>query len=591
MSKLSGLGLIEILIALTVMSLGIATHSALFTQFQLHHASTRNQRLAWRLAEQKFDDLKDFRQLQSFADFDFNDIQNNSGGKQINNSLLLPAGPVDQRWLGAQTPQFNLSWQVENAYWQNSQLIYQDQTTQQPYPDQKRISIQVSWFEADEMKQINVQGLVAALSPLSEILLYRPQATGITHQPILQQQSAKEASNISITLDDLSSSVSEVKPLDQEKATQIRTETLDNHGHVLKQSVFLTVNCQCQFTADGYQKTSAHGHWDSVTQTLLPQSGDTVLKAQACALNEITGQCSDQTNTLCERCCRDHHDPKLNVVDNTGQVYCDPAHGIRDRCYDPFRNQEDYTNGQHRHYNSQGQIVSSGNYNESCRFRNINGNLEVYQDWYRLDLILVPWQWLQNSLPAYQSWLKASLTTVINNCESFWGQIRPDAPDSNIQWPNKQQLLSTLIQPWSLKPGESLLLNARGIYLDYMDSETISALRQMLTKNKNALSQIPFYELSLNTLAPYCLLNQSGWCSSASNNIEVGSGLQNSPNGLSPGLVLAKYYSDQPETISFSLKRRNSGLIPFVASSNFSGLDNDDQVIDKAEFSVQIQQP
>jgi hypothetical protein len=591
MSKIDGLGLLEILIALTVISLGIAMHSALFTQFQLHHASTRNQRLAWRLAEQKFDDLKDFRQLQSTADFDFNDIQNNSGGKQIKGSLLLPAGPVEQRWTGSLSPQFNLSWQVENGYWQNSQLIYQDPTKQPPYPDQKRISIQVSWFEADEIKQINVQGIVAALSPLSEILLYRPQATGVTHKPILQQQTDSASTDIPIALNDLSKLITEVKSLDQEKATQIRAVTVDHQGHVLKQSDFLTVSCQCQFSADGYQKTSAHGHWDTVEQTLFPQSGDTVLKAQGCALDEVSGQCSTQTNTLCERCCRDHHDPKLNIVDSAGQAYCDPVHGIRDRCYDPFRNQQDYTNGQHPHYNSQGQIVSSGNYIESCRFRNINGKLEVYQDWYRLDLILVPWQWLQNNLTPYQDWLKASLTTVIRNSDSFWGQIRPDDTDSSIQWPDKHQILDTLIQPWPLKLGDFLLLSARGLYVDYMDNTTVLGLKQLLSKNKNAISQIPFYELAVNTFAPYCLINQSGWCSSASDVIEVGAGLENSPNGLSPGLLSVKQYSDQQESISFSLKRNNSGLIPFASASDFSGLVNNDSAIDKAEFSVQILGP
>lgn len=591
MNKSSGLGMIEILIALTVMSLGIAMHSAVFTQFQLHHASTRNQRLAWRLAEQKFDDLRDFKQLQSIADFDFNDIQDNTGGKQINGSLLLPAGTIDKRWTGTNSTQFNLSWQVENGYWQNNQLTYQNQNSQHPYPDQKRISIQVAWFEVDELKQINVQGIVAALSPLSGILLYRPQTTTITHQPILKHQTSSDSASISIALDDLSSLSTEVKQLGTEKATQIRTETFDNQGHILKQSSFLTVSCQCQFAGNGFRKTSAAAHWDSVEQTLIPHTGDTVLKVQGCALDETTGQCSTQTNTLCDRCCSDHHDPQLNIVDSTGQAYCDPVHGILDRCYDPFRNSADYTDGQHHHYNNQGHMVTSGNYVESCRFRNINGSLEVYQDWFRLDLILVPWQWLQNNLNQYQAWLKASLTTVVNNCDSFWGQIRPSDSNSTVKWPDKQQSLSSLTQPWSLKTGDSLLISARGLYLDYMNAETTSALKQLLTKNKNAISQIPFYELAVNEFAPYCQSSHSGWCSEAVNNIDVGSGIQNTPNGLSSGMLLAKQYSDSEVTISFGLKRSNSGLIPFASASDFSGLNNDDPIIDQAEFKVQVLAP
>lgn len=591
MNKISGLGLIEILIALSVISLGIALHSVLYTQFQLHYASSRNQGLAWRLAEQKFDDLRDFKQLLSSADFDFNDIQNNTGGKQIEGSLLLPAGPVDKRWTGTNPTNFNLSWQVENAYWQNDQLLYLNPTQQAPYPDQKRISILVSWFEADALKEISVQGIVTAISPVSEILLYRPLTHLNTIRPVLKHQTASDTNSITISADDSSSVSTQIKVLNTEKASQILTETLDSQGHILKQSSFLTVSCQCQFAGTGYQKTSAYAYWDKTTQTLIPQSGERVLKTQGCALDETTRQCSTQSDTLCARCCQDHHDPKLSLLDGAGQPYCDPAQNNRNRCYNPFARSADYRDGQHPHYNRYGQMVSSGDYQESCRFRNINGHLEVYQDWYRLDLILLPWQWLQSNLNEYQTWLKASLTTVINNSDSFWGQIRPDDVNSNIQWPDKSQLLPSLNQTWQLKSGDSLLLSARGLYLDYMNSETISALKQQLSKNKNAISLIPFYELEINAFAPYCGDNQSGWCSSASNNIEVGSGSQSSPNGLSPGMLLAKYAHDSELTISFGLQRGNAGLIPFLPSSNFSSLSNTDDDLDKAEFKLQILGP
>ena len=591
MNKTSGLGIIELLIALSVISVGIAMHSALFTQFQLHHASTRNQRLAWRLAEQKFDDLKDFKQLQNSADFDFNDIQNNSGGKQINGSTLLPAGLVDKFWTGTNSTNFNLDWQVENGYWQNDELIYLNQSSLAPYPNQKRITISVSWFEAEELKQISVQGIVAGLSPLSEILLYRPQTNPITKQPILKPTQFSDPSSISVSFDDLSSISTEVKQLTTDKATQIRTETIDTKGRILKQDLFLTVSCQCQFAGNSNQKTTAYASWDSIQKTLVPQSGDKVLKTQGCALDETTGQCSTQTNTLCERCCSDHHDPKDNILDSNGHSYCDPAHGILDRCYDPFRNSADYDNGQHHHYNKQGQIVTSGNYLESCRFRAINGSFEVYQDWHRLDMALMPWLWLQANLKHYQTWLKETLTTVVNNCDSFWGQIRPDDSNSKMTWPDKQQVLQSLTQPWPIKPGESLLLSARGLYLDYMNSVTISALKQLLTQNNNAFNQIPFYELSLNEFAPYCEANHSGWCSDSITNIDVGSGSQTKPNLLSPGMLSAKQYSDSELAVRFRMKRSNSGMIPFASASDFSGLGNDDQAMDQAEFKLQILNP
>ena len=591
MNKTSGLGMIEVLVALTVASLGIAMHSALFTQFQVHHASTRNHRLAWRLAEQKFDDLKDFTQLQSSVDFDFNDIQNNSGGKQINGSTLLPAGPIDKRWTGTNTVNFNLSWQVENGYWQNNQLTYLNQTNLQASPDQKRITITVSWFEAEALKQISVQGIVAGLSPLSEILLYRPQNDSASTPPTLRQRTNSDPNSIPLTLDDLSSISTEVKQLATEKATQIRAETYDTQGHVLKQTLFLTVACQCQFAGNGYQKTTAYARWDNEEKSLIPQTGDKVIKTQGCAVDETTGQCSLQTNTLCERCCSDHHDPKNSVLDSNGHRYCDPDNGILDRCYDPFRRSTDYFNGQHVHYNKQNQIVTSGNYLESCRFRSINGSFEVYQDWHRLDMTVLPWHWLQSNLNHYQVWLKEILATVVNNCDSFWGQIHPGDSNSQIQWPDKQKSLQSLSQAWPLQSGENLLLSARGLYLDYMNAETLTAFKQMLTQNKNTIHLLPFYEFSLGEFAPYCEANHSGWCSSSASNIDVGSGFQESPNGLSPGMLLAKAYIDSDLTIRFSLKNNNFGLIPFGSAREFSGLSSVDEELNTAEFKLQIVKP
>lgn len=590
MNPCRGFGLLEILISLALFSLGIAMQSYLFLQIRQNMSSAENQRLAWRIAEQKFDDLHDFYQLQNDADFDYSDIQSNQGGKQLFGNLLLPAGKVDSRWTGNNKTAFDLSWQVENGYWQNSQLRYDNLNTAQTIPDQKRITLNVSWFEAEQRQQISVQGIVAAVSPNSEILLYRSITSKPSQPAILTSSTDNSSDSVSIAVNEHLNQRSKIRYLQSDKTTELLRDSYDNQGKLLQQTQFLTVSCQCQFDGYGTQKTAAYADWNPTTQTLEPQTGNDVYKARGCELDALNGACTTKTDSVCQRCCRDHHDPELKSLDNKGRPYCNPSAGVFDQCYDPFRDPTDYTNGQHKHYNSMGLAVSSGPYLESCRLRAIKGNFEVFQDWHRLDMTILPLQWLSDNTARYQSLLTATLKSAINNSDTYRGQISPTQPVNNLAWPDKRQYLNWS-SPWILNSGENLMLSSRGLYLDYLNANTVTALKQALAKAKPDYSQIPFYEIPLNSFAPYCQTDGSGWCSSASQQIEVGAGNANQLNGLSAGMLRHRQTSEDAVLIHFGLKRSNSGLTPEAPKLENINLNNADSSLDIAEFQAFANSP
>ena len=404
----------------------------------------------------------------------------------------------------------------------------------------------------------------------------------------IKPQHVNSSSAIAIPIGATQQQRTELQALENGKTYLIHSDTLDQNGGLLQRTEFLTVSCQCRFNGTGLAKTTAYSRWDAVSRTLQPIPGDWVEKPQGCERNPLSGACDTTTNSLCQRCCHDHHDPDVESKDPRALSYCDPLHGILDRCYDPFRDSADYNHGQHQHYDASGQVVNSGDYEESCRFRAINGSWEVYQDWHRLDLLLLPQPWLQTHSELYQRHVRQTLSALLNHSTTpFYGQLRPDDA-SVIPWPDKNAL--GLTTAWPIPLGTRLRLSARGLYLDYLNLESISGLRAQLEQTEDNLHGIPFYELELNTLAPWCQPNrEGGWCVGVSGQLQVGAGPFAAPNGLSPGMVESLQSGMTPESVSFSLRRSNSGLsaAPWP-NDRFQGL-NSDHSLDSTRIELHSQ--
>ena len=545
----------------------------------------QHQRLT--IAEQKTADLHNFNRIGTDPDFDFNDIADNQGGSLQNGQLQIPAGEIIRQLTANQRQTFTLSWQVENGYWRQQQLSYQLPRPGDQIADQKRVTVTVSWQQQQQTAQLQLLTIIAALSPWATELLYPTIKPEDQPKPQLLFQPNQNPGSLALPMTDHSQRETSLTVHKDLPGTEIRSVLFDNNGKLLTQNRFITVACQCRFNGSGLTQTSAYGKWNTDLQRFEDVTGDLVDKTQGCVSDDNGQSCTVDQDSLCNRCCRDHHDPMNTTRDKQQQAYCDPAQGIIDRCYDPFRGSADFKQGQHRHYNAQGLAVDNGIYRESCRMKQINGSWQVYQDWQRLDLNLFTLDWLNSHHNTYQTYIHQLIDTLIHSpLTLFNAQNRPGDADPAIKWPDKQ-LLSQGNQPIAL--GSQQILSARGIYLDFLSTDAMNGLRQRQAAHQDYLSLLPLYEIELNQLAPYCAAdNSGGWCSDMAQSLTVGAGNPDTPNGLSPGVIQAQAAANNSIQIHFGLRRSNSGLTMTGQAVDHSAVINSDHLVDQVQLGFTI---
>ena len=570
----TGMTLLGTLIATLIMGIGISALVKL--QSLLLQTSQQNQdrTSALLIAQQKLADLKSFTQLSSDpALFDFNDIADNQGGNlTMAGQLIMPAGTIKQ---ANQT--FNLSWQVENGYWRNDTLTYSPPTPLPVYPDQKRLTISVSW----QQEQIQLQNVIAAISPLGSQALLDPKPAYTSKIPQIADPFASQPNPVSIGLDD--GQQRRTWSASPRSNSQIISSYSVNLGGILqRKEEFLTVACDCAFTSPGLGYTSAHPVWNPLTKSYQDKIGDLLQKDRGC-VSDGQNRCIETSDIACSRCCNDHHDPDQSQLDSNQQAYCQPSLNLLQACYDPYRSGEDFNTGKHQHYNNDGIKVSSGAYVESCRFKRINGAWQLYQDWHRVALTILPTSSISSSVKPnlYNQYVQQIINAILDSkISQFYGQSST-AGDTQINWPKPPE---ALVGPIKLKPKQSVQLSSYGLYIDYLSPELLNATRDAKAIHQDYLAMLPFYPIDLSHIVPYpSLINGTcwGWCLSPSEYLSLN--LQTSIAELT-GLLP----SPSPLTINFKLRRSNTGLFPLRPPSDSSQANNSDHLIDQASLQIQV---
>ena len=558
MTKQNGFGLIEVTIACLVLSIGMAALVKLETLYLQASRLSKARSIALNLAQQKLDDLKNFSQLTADNNqFSYSDIETNQGGAVKEDGLLkFPAGLVT-----GYADNYQLTWTVENGYWQQQQLNYSPPSPRPVYPDQKRVTVHVDWAN----QHLQLQTIIAAISPnVTAELADRYNTKSVMHPEIHYMPSSQE----------------EITSIGSETGNQRQTIALDTPhnpinaytynlaGKLLRQEEFTTIACNCAFTSDGPAYTAAHGQWNELKKQLVDQSGDLLIKARGCQTNGIDSQCLDN-NDLCSRCCNDHHDPSANQLDTKHLPYCDPEHGIFDRCFDPFRGISDFSLGKHLHYTTNGKLANSGVYLESCRMKRINGSWQVYQDWHRVALNAALQKSFSDNRSTYKNYIISLLDAILDsNISQFNGQ-----QNTEINWPPPPDLFNI---PLQLTIGNTQALTVHGLYIDYLNPELLNALRQQKQQHQDYLSHLPVYDIELSDFIQGCQAPR-GWCSSNPQLVTVNA-----------NQVQALSVTNQPINIGFGFARSNSGLAKLNQAIDISSAANSDDIIDQALLSIGV---
>ncbi|MGD8385468.1 MAG: type IV pilus modification protein PilV [Lysobacterales bacterium] len=556
-----GFTLMEILIALLIISIGLAALANLQGKLTRYSAVAKQRTLAMNLAEQQIETMQSFYTMGdtgadacSTAQTGFDDLTNCTAGSTVN------VGDM----------QFTLTWSVEN-YTQGA-----DGTTS-PYvasgthsrPDLKKVAITVSWTDGQGAAQH--AELTDVIDDTSIFNTGRVLARVDSNTPPKVPYVASDfpgVVEIALGSEKIKGSTTpepEIVNQGNNVITSFDVVTFlqsNSSAYLQRREEFKVLNCLCSMdagTGTGREPTV----WNGTDYTL----GDEVSKRTGSVSGNESGQ-----PPLCGECCRDHHDADGAAVkyDPWRPAFSGDAGGF------------DF-HGDHAHYhivNGVKELAAEGDdYMEACRFVRKDGIFRLTTDMALQNLDNVPAAYPGNYNSDYS-------TSVVDFVAAFSGAIDPDTypgvvPDATYSSGAGGIFLANL--------GVIKSAMARGIYVDYIGSDLLKKILCLQAGGEGAyadycdtsedptwLEILPFYDVDTTSLA--------NW-TRASSAINV----TNSPisdidkSSFSRGGVsIAQDHFDVETDVTASIEHSNTGL------TDTNPIDPDDELEDSADIPVKV---
>lgn len=602
-----GIGLLEVLVAAAVFALGVMAVVKLQGEFLKGGSEADARAIAVQLAQQKLDDLRRFG-TSGANSFAFTDIANDAGGTIASDAStsngVNAIGNTD----------YSLGWAVTDYYFSGTPASQTPTTTPSGNVAQKRITITVGWTDqAGNAQSVQLSDILNSMAPTTAAGLSGGASSGsATTGPQVTYTPSASADVVAVSVG-TGTSRETLVPTVTGNEVKFTAYTYNASGKLLRQEDFATVGCTCTKSAtQGSGRTPAHAVWDTSGKTFKDLDGDVVTK-------DVGTKANNQQDDLCDACCRDHHDPGSGITDVVssnpttadpltsgggddtadGQVYCDPASGVYDRCYDPFRDAggvDDFSSGKHIHYTSAGAAVAAGgDYVESCRMKRVDGYWRVYQDWHRVDLQAFL---LTNAAGTtmftgatksdYASYVQAIVDGILDNgaISKFYGQslTLPTAPSAKL----------TSSNPLSLAVNDTVQMTGRAIYVDYLSNSLLTQVRQKKSGGEDYLVDVPFYEVDVTERSPTCSESPistqdstypGGWCRPTGTSSMTVGAVGSGANALNAGQIKGVSDSGGQKTVIFDFRRSNSGLTGSSSPADVnSSATNRDRYKDRASI-------
>lgn len=465
-----GVGLIDVLVGLVVISFGVLGLAQLQSVVMREGGSAKSRSVAVQLARAKLDDLRSYTQLADIGGtpgsacataptFCYTEIGANTGGAEnADGTRRLPAGT-----LTVANTAYTRAWAATDYYYCGTGAAATTTNCSRPYADFKALTVTITWTDADGTTgSVSLSDTASSIDPLSggRALLSGAGQPG----PVVQYVPGEAPEVIAIDVGggqkkETTNPVPTITKKGNDFVNTIaRYETIrySSTENTITRAEFATLNCLCKQDGNG---TGYNLKFEEVGKRVgVPANNDQAFE--------------------CTACCRDHHD----------NATCDPNSDTgRNNCFDPYRPASDYSNGDHNHYTANGQLANDEDdiYVESCRMIRADGFLRVTQDWRLLKVNAIPQSYFATdaNIAAYGTYVKNLVTSALAGTTAPTGG-----------WTTSQNLAVN---------AETNLL-ARGVYLDYLDSATKSALVSRINANDPTVFQeLPFYEVNLTKLGQW----------------------------------------------------------------------------------------
>lgn len=483
--KHKGFSLIEVMLAVLVLSIGILAVSKLQTSLIRSGADANDRAVAANIAQRKINDLRRFvylttSEISTPIEWDsltvdsvtslkypvslaFTNIETNKGGR-------IQAGDIAN---GSNT--YNLSWTSDDYYYSSTNSIATTTPTSDG-PAFKKVHIVVAWdgIGNNTNNVVSFDTIIDSYSFTNSDLATVTAVPGSSPQVKYNPLAAPDVIDIDVGGGKLRQTT---KPLPTVLGggdntlvdfTVVTYQPDGSDSIADREEEFRTVDCTCELSdSTDYAYPPGHILWDGADRddNVLPK----IDKVTASATNDN----DSDAEFSCEICCRDHHDDDASTIKYVAGT----------------------TSGNHDHYKTDGSIASAGDeYVESCRLKRIDGVFRVFQDWSLKDITVMERASLADG--------KQLQTDYVNYQNDF---ILNSVTTANTITYNKP----TLRSPVSMALNESAQFEARGVYIDNVydssgNENPASYLTHVASASKiDRLEIIPFAEVNLSLLASW----------------------------------------------------------------------------------------
>lgn len=468
----AGLSLVEVFVALLVLSVGLIALARLQVDLVRAGGDSRARAAGVAIAEAKLEDLRTFSLKQAAAGVTWpvaanqpvawSMIADNAGGR-------IASGAISQAGIA-----YNTSW---TSTVQSTDGPVAGGGSQSFYKD---VAVNVSWTGPDGIAQTvtvttSIPDTPPALTALASATIAGGNGPALLHTPGLAPEVIAVPVDVGGTTRRETS-----KPLPTIKKTADSTMvTFDVVNYtsdtlaVQRREEFVTITCACTLSGTGSARTPAKAVL--VGNLLRDKPGNVVTKTIGVPANT-------QQPALCNICCRDHHD----YTSGSDNFRYDPAASV---------NHSHYVKAATHFGTVTTSAVTSGDYDEACRLKRVNGIFQVFEDWNLRTLTVLPKTDLEVGATKSAEYVQAVQDFVIAYADAKAGG--GTAPTS----------LSFTPSAVSLDPNAKQLL-ARGIFIDNMPTDLLTKIDTILSdadtsNDASVLSLVPFYEVHLTKLADW----------------------------------------------------------------------------------------
>ena len=485
--KQIGFSILEVVIGIFIFVVGMLALAALQGALTRSMADSKVRTTAVTLAEQVLESQRGFSLLTTDP----------AGVLHAYNDIVSYPSTVDAVVNGMT---YTIDLDVRDFYYHLDTDTFTETSTGGLSSDYKQVEVTVTWdavqdFRANEGSEIDLQSgeikltgsIPAIVTSASGRLAEESESIKVT-PPILYTP-GQNPDIVALTVGTNKFKESLLPEPDVIRRDELVQTTFDvitysqdgSNNSFLRREEFAVVSCECEYhDADSSNPGRRPVIWAGDEYA----GGQLVTKPYGTSANS-------QQSSLCDSCCRDHHDGPTGLPGDSNDAYAN--------VYGPFKDSDEYVGtaraSDHLHYQADAttEALDGDQYLEACRLVRVDGFWKVAQDFRREDQYIFPADFLDNDtteLETYSDYVTGAAAAYL--AATFNGYPTSTAPATPCIGntfcpgtvvpeftPSMQGAYSATradgeFPSWTkLQTGEILTqqLRSRGIYIDYMSKD------------------------------------------------------------------------------------------------------------------------